>query len=300
MLNKKQKSDDIRLINKEKTKMNVLEDAQKWIDYRFNNIDLLKQAFTRSSYSIEQDCESNEVLEFIGDEVLDYFVVKMLIEQYGFMKGNSKYFNEYDDSNEFYTSPYRKEADLTQLKEELVSNENLADIIEDKGFARYLRLSKSDRYNDVEDNVKAKADLFEAILGAEAIDSNWNPIKLQRSIERMLDINDFFDYLKEKEEEPTIELTPENAINTLKELYEHKYCSEPKYIISDEPYIDDAGILWSCKCTVKSWRISITEYGVSKKDAKKHAAYQVLLKYLNECEEENDNEIHYENVERRL
>ena len=50
---------------------------QSQIGYTFNNLDLLQQAFTRRSYSEENGGENNEVLEFIGDKVLDFFVVKL-------------------------------------------------------------------------------------------------------------------------------------------------------------------------------------------------------------------------------
>ncbi len=60
-----------------------LEFIQSQIGYYFNNLDLLQQAFTRRSYSEENGGENNEVLEFIGDKVLDYFVVKLLISQNG-------------------------------------------------------------------------------------------------------------------------------------------------------------------------------------------------------------------------
>ena len=54
---------------------------QDQIGYEFKNLSLLMQAFTRRSYSEENGGENNEVLEFIGDKVLDFFVVKFLITQ---------------------------------------------------------------------------------------------------------------------------------------------------------------------------------------------------------------------------
>ena len=57
---------------------NTIENA---IGYHFSNKDLLKQAFTRKSYTVEMDQgENNEVLEFLGDKVLDLIVTKKLIE----------------------------------------------------------------------------------------------------------------------------------------------------------------------------------------------------------------------------
>ena len=58
---------------------NDLMFIQSQIGYEFKNLDLLQQAFTRRSYSEENGGENNEVLEFIGDKVLDLFAVKYLI-----------------------------------------------------------------------------------------------------------------------------------------------------------------------------------------------------------------------------
>ena len=62
-------------------KKEKLRFIQGQIGYEFNNLNLLQQAFTRRSYSQEHGGENNEVLEFIGDKVLDFFVVKLLIIQ---------------------------------------------------------------------------------------------------------------------------------------------------------------------------------------------------------------------------
>lgn len=70
-----------------------LDEVQEKIDYYFNNTDLLLQAFTRSSYSTQYGGENNEVLEFIGDKVLDLYVVKTIVDKFGFMKSQSEYYD---------------------------------------------------------------------------------------------------------------------------------------------------------------------------------------------------------------
>ena len=59
-----------------------LDEVQDKIGYQFDNPDLLLQAFTRSSYSTQYGGENNEVLEFIGDRVLDYFVIKIIADEF--------------------------------------------------------------------------------------------------------------------------------------------------------------------------------------------------------------------------
>lgn len=56
---------------------------QDQIGYTFKNQELLVQAFTRRSYSMEKGGQDNEVLEFIGDKALDFVVVKQLSEEFG-------------------------------------------------------------------------------------------------------------------------------------------------------------------------------------------------------------------------
>lgn len=60
------------------------ERIQDMIGYEFNNQELLEQAFTRRSYSMENGGEDNEVLEFIGDAALNMVVVKILSEEFGY------------------------------------------------------------------------------------------------------------------------------------------------------------------------------------------------------------------------
>ena len=44
---------------------------QDQIGYNFRNLDLFQQAFVRRSYAKQQGGEDKEILEIIGDKVLD-------------------------------------------------------------------------------------------------------------------------------------------------------------------------------------------------------------------------------------
>ena len=78
-----------------------LDEVQQKIGYWFNNTDLLFQAFTRSSYSSQFGGENNEVLEFMGDRVLDFYVVKVIADRFGFVKSQSEYYDEENDNDEY-------------------------------------------------------------------------------------------------------------------------------------------------------------------------------------------------------
>ena len=57
---------------------NNIELIEETIGYHFKKWHLLQQAFIRRTFSKENGGENNEVLEFIGDKVLDYIVVQIL------------------------------------------------------------------------------------------------------------------------------------------------------------------------------------------------------------------------------
>lgn len=265
-----------------------LEEVQRKIDYSFDNIDLLLQAFTRSSYSAQFGGENNEVLEFIGDKVLDMYVTKIIADKFGFMKSQSKYYDGKEDNDEYCIVAHHNEGDFTELRKTIVNNKTLAKRIDKLGFAKYLYLGDSDLDNNVVNQEKVNADLFEAILGAIAIDCEWNPDDLQNSVDIMLNIDEFLDEVDTEEERPA-KFQVDNAINTLKEMAEHGRCSIPEYDPSDEMVeLNDGSMMWKCTCYVRSWRIEKTAYATSKKLAKKYAAYLVLCNYFN-LEDEYDN-----------
>ena len=157
---------------------------QDQIGYNFKNTDLLQQAFVRRSYSNENGGESNEVLEFIGDKVLDFVVVKLLADEFGHFTRELETFNVNNDFNEFCSDV--DESTLTELKKTLVQKQNLSECIDNLGVAEYLIMGKSDKKQHAEEQMSVKEDLFEAILGAVAIDCGWNLNVLQETIALML------------------------------------------------------------------------------------------------------------------
>lgn len=171
---------------------------QSQIGYTFNNLDLLWQAFTRRSYSEENGGENNEVLEFIGDKILDIFVVKLLILQNSNAVGLSKkhdpklrntWFSELEKKTfpeeNVLVSNY-SEAELTDMKKLLVQKKTLANRIDELGIGYFLLMGSGDIQQNIGQENSVKEDLFEAILGAIAIDCNWDMEKLQNAVEIML------------------------------------------------------------------------------------------------------------------
>lgn len=158
--------------------------VQNRIDYRFKNPDLLHQAFTRKSYAEENGGCENEVLEFIGDKVLDFVVVKYLTESFG------SYAHDYDDYSDEDADEFEcelGEGSLTEMKAHLVQKRMLSMRIDKLGFADFLYMGRGDTERHVERQDSVKEDLFEAILGAVALDSNWNLEALENVVKHMLD-----------------------------------------------------------------------------------------------------------------
>lgn len=264
-----------------------LDEVQDKIgDYRFKNVHLLFQAFTRSSYSTQYGGENNEVLEFLGDRVLDFYVTKTIADDFGFLKSQSEYYDKDEDLNEFCIAAHKNEADFTMIKQEIVSNKTLARRIDKLGFAKFMYMGDSDIENHVERQEKVKADLFEAILGAVAIDCDWDPDTLQDVVCNMLEIDNFLDDVNTEEERPD-KFKLEHSVTALKELAEHGVCSMPEYDLSEEQEWCEDDYYWRCTCTVRSWGLKFNGYANSKKEAKRVAAHLILCEHYNIKDELN-------------
>ena len=158
--------------------------VQNQIGYEFSNSDLLQQAFIRRSYANENGGQDNEVLEFIGDKVLDYVVVKILCSRFGRMTSEAEW-NEYQCGY--------SEGKLTEMKKNLVQRSYLADRIQMLDLEQFLIMGQSDCKQNVQNEDSVQEDLFEAILGAIAIDSNWDMQALQDAVEIMLNPDESFE-----------------------------------------------------------------------------------------------------------
>lgn len=160
---------------------NDLNNIETLIGYEFDERMLLQQAFIRRSYSQERGGQNNEVLEFIGDRALDLVVVKKLADIYGSYDKNSEFASRYNEGK------------LTKLKEKLVERSMLARRIDALGLADYLIMGKGDISNNVQNEDSVKEDLFEAIIGAVALDCDWDIDIIQDVVETMLDIEFYLD-----------------------------------------------------------------------------------------------------------
>lgn len=240
--------------------------------YFISNRSILTQIFRRSSFAAETGRSSNEIFEFIGDQVLDFYVVKIIAKRCGSLGITDDYTFRICENR------------FTQIKQALVNNEALAKIIDEWGIAKYLLLGRSDINNNVVKELKVKADLFEAVIGAIAVESNWDPEILERVVSKALDLDTKITSMIESDIKVRC-FDIDNAITTLKEMAENGQISMPKYDFSgpeDIGYDSNSNPRWLCLCFIVNDKSGVSKLveATSKKDAKKAAAYLVLCEHL--------------------
>ena len=246
--------------------------------YKFKNPILLEQAFTRKSYTVENGGQNNEVLEFIGDKVLDICVVRYLSNKYG------TDLHVQDKIPEAFRVPQKpreyesklSEGELSKLKQKMVEKKALSKRIDDLGIAQFLRMGKGDVNQNMIEEPSVKEDLFEAILGAIAIDSNWNFDVLQNAVEIMLCPELF---IQDKEEIDYVSLLYEwEAKSGIPGPWFHYYDWGPSHswyfraenVIYDNSYDTYKLNNYRCACEVKlSDKLPYFQsYGLTKNEAR--------------------------------
>lgn len=129
-----------------------MQDLMKDIGYKFKNINLLKTALTHSSYANENDAESYERLEFLGDSILSFVVSTHLYE-------SDKAFQE---------------GDMSKIRASIVCERSLDECSRRLNIGEKLILSKGEELTGGRNRSSILADVFEAILAAIYLDSNYN------------------------------------------------------------------------------------------------------------------------------
>ncbi|NLM04397.1 MAG: ribonuclease III [Clostridiales bacterium] len=127
-----------------------LEILQKEIDYKFKDIQLLREALTHSSYANEskRHTNHNERLEFLGDSVLG-----LIISEYIFAKYK-----------------HLPEGELTKVRASVVCEPSLAEQAKKIQLGKYLLLGKGEELTGGRTRESILADALEALIGAIYID----------------------------------------------------------------------------------------------------------------------------------
>lgn len=255
-----------------KEKLETRRIIQDKTGYVIKSTSILNQIFRRSSFAAETGQNSNEIFEFIGDQVLSFYVVKIVSKRCGSLSLT-------DD----YTFRIRENR-FTLIKQVLVNNETLAKIIDEWDIAKYLLFGRSDIKNEVAKEPKVKADLLEAIIGAIAVESNWDPVILEGAVSKALKIDETIKTMIENDTKARC-FDIDNAITTLKEMAENSQCTMPEYTFAGPDsigYDKDGNPKWFCTCSIINDKIGLTKLveSTSKKAAKKAVAYLILCEHL--------------------
>ena len=129
---------------------NILDEFEKIIGYKFNNIAYLKEALTHSSFANENNLSSNERLEFLGDAVLELAMSKYLFSVISLDEGV-----------------------LTKTRAKAVCEEALDIYAEKINLNKYLFLGKGEELTGGRTRPAIIADAFEAVLGAVFLDGGF-------------------------------------------------------------------------------------------------------------------------------
>jgi ribonuclease III len=133
----------------------ILKALEDRLGYRFKEITWLDQALTHKSFVYETNHPekgANEVLEFLGDAVLNLAVSYLL----------------------FLKSPDAQEGALSMMRSQLVKRSSLASLSKELQLEGYVLLGKSQKLNGGTQKSSILANTYEALVGAIFMDSGFN------------------------------------------------------------------------------------------------------------------------------
>lgn len=133
---------------------------QQELGYSFADPTLLSRALTHVSHERENGAGHNEVLEFLGDAVLDLAVSDLLMRRF----------------------PARSEGDLSKMRAALVNTSALAEKAAQLELGALLRLGKGEERSGGRTKPSILAGAFEAVLGAVYQDGGFEAAR--RLVER--------------------------------------------------------------------------------------------------------------------
>ena len=218
-----------------------LEKFEEEIGYNFKNIELLKTAFTHTSYAHENKVESNEKLEFLGDAILEFIVSNYLYNNYKKLK----------------------EGEMTKVRATVVCEKSLHKVALKYNFDKLLYLGKSEKLSGGNHKPAMLADSVEAVIAAIYLDAG-----LEQSQKFIIE------NLKEAIEEASKNVGKKDYKTVLQEELQKRGSVKIEYrIIKEEGPDHDKTFIAEVSCDDK---YLATGKGSTKKEAEMEAARQAL------------------------
>ncbi len=135
----------------DKNRMEIIKKLENIIKYKFNDLNVINEALTHSSYTNEfrnKRANNNERLEFLGDSVLS-----IVVSEYIYLKYNKL-----------------PEGELTKVRANVVCEPSLANQAKKINLGSFLLLGKGEEVTGGRERVSILADAFEAIIGSLYLD----------------------------------------------------------------------------------------------------------------------------------
>ena len=178
---------------------------QKELGYFFSDSAILVRSLTHISYSPRKGEAHNEVLEFLGDAVLDLAVSDLLIRRF----------------------PEKSEGDLSKMRASLVNSATLAAKAAELNLGALLRMGKGEERSGGREKRSILAGTFEALLGGIYSEGGYEAAR--RLVERY-----FTSDIKEKK------LGLEDYKTRLQEISQMLFREPPTYTLVGETGPDHA------------------------------------------------------------
>jgi ribonuclease-3 len=224
--------------------MASLKKLEDRLGYRFKEIKWLEQALTHKSFIYETnhvEKVANEVLEFLGDSVLNLAVSHLLLKKF----------------------PDAQEGTLSMMRSQLVKRSFLASLSKELQLESYLLLGKSQQLNGGMEKSSILANTYEALIGAIFMDSGFD-----RALEI---IEQHFDPYLQTE-------TPSVRFDDFKSLLQihsqQSYGVSPQYRVLSESG-PDHDKWFQASVTIRD-EVKGLGWGKSKKEAEQEAAKNAL------------------------
>ncbi|KEA45264.1 ribonuclease III [Campylobacter mucosalis] len=129
-----------------------MKELEEKLNYKFENIKILKEALTHKSSKMPYN---NERLEFLGDAVMD-----LIVGEYLFKK--------------FSKIP---EGDLSKLRAALVNEKSFATLANALNLGKFIELSMSEENNGGRKKPSILSDAFEALMGAIYLEAGLDKVR---------------------------------------------------------------------------------------------------------------------------
>ena len=218
-----------------------LENLEKNLQYKFKDINLLKQALTHSSFAYENKVRSNEKLEFLGDSILEFVSSEYIYKKY----------------------PKLTEGEMTKVRASVVCGESLSKVARKNNVGEFLYLGKSEKVSGGQNRKAVLEDAVEAIIAAIYLDGGIESAK-----------KFIFDSLEDKIDKATKHVGIKDYKTVLQEVLQKNGTVNIEYEITNEQGPDHDKTFYA---QVKlDGKVLAKGEGKSKKVAEMHAAQKAL------------------------